>query len=273
MHGRPHASVRTAEKFLHFRSIVGIWSATRTPHPFLRITEHFGNVEVAQPRNRCWRLESTCDVRGFSTLELLTTMFILLVVSAMAVIQLQPTLQQIQANAGMDQLKSTLRQARELAISDRRTIVVQFLNAATGTACPPAGNTFNCIALTLMVVTPGTPPGPSTQALAASPFLVLPIESRVQLLSFAGEPDTPDGFIGGPPVPPNGLYFASTAGAPLSGMAFQSDGTFTDGNGNPINVSVFIGETGMPSSARAVTVLGNTGRVFAYHGTGTGWFR
>lgn len=210
---------------------------------------------------------------GFSMIELLITTFILLVIMGMAVVQLQPTWQQIQVNAGMAQLKSTLRQARELAISDRRTIVVQFLNAATGTACPPAGSTFNCIALTQMVVTPGTPPGPSTQALAASPFLVLPIENHVQLLSFNGEPDTPDGFIGGPPASPNGLYFGSTAGAPPSGMAFQSDGTFTDGNGNPINVSIFIGEAGIPSSERAVTVLGNTGRVFAYHGTGTAWFR
>lgn len=210
---------------------------------------------------------------GFSTIELMITMFILLVVMGMAVFQLQPTWQQIQVNAGLDQLKSTLRQARELAISDRRTIVVQLLNAAASTVCPPDGNTFNCIALTQMVVTPGTPPAPSTQALAASPFLVLPIESRVKLLSFSGEPDTPDGFIGGSPTPPNGLYFGSTAGAPPSGMAFQSDGTFTDGNGNTINVTVLIGEVGIPSSERAVTILGNTGRVFAYHGTGTAWLR
>jgi len=210
---------------------------------------------------------------GFSVPELLTCVLIVLVVAAMAVIEMQPMWQQIQANAGMAQLKSTLRQARELAISDRRTIVVQFLNAAGGTTCLPAGGVLNCIALTLMVVNPGTPPAPPTQTLAPSPFLVLPIEGRVQLLSFAAEPDTPDGFIGGSPAPPNGLYSGSTPGAPSSGMAFQSDGTFTDGNGNPINVSVFIGQAGIPSSARAITVLGNTGRVFAYHGTGRTWFR
>lgn len=207
---------------------------------------------------------------GFSIIELLTSMLIILVVAGMAVIEMQPMWQQIQANAGMDQVKSTLRQARELAISERRTIAVQFLNAATGTACLPSGGILTCIALTQMVVTAGTPP---TQALAASPFLVLPIESRVQLRSFTGEPDTPDGFIGSAPAPPNGLYYGSNTGAPATGMAFQSDGTFTDGNGNPINLSLFIGEVGIPSSARAVTVLGNTGRVFAYHGTGTAWFR
>src|SRR6202790_3929091 len=212
-------------------------------------------------------------MRGFSVVELLTTLIILLVVSAMAVFQMQPMWQQIQANAGLDQVKSTLRQARELAISDRRTIAVQFLTAATGTSCPPDGGILKCIALTQMIVVPGIPPAPPTQTLATTPLLVLPIENKVQLLSFAGEPDTPDGFIGGSPRGPKGLYSASDPGAPTTGMEFQSDGTFTDGNGSPINVSIFLGEAGIPSSARAVTILGNTGRVFAYHGTGTGWFR
>jgi competence protein ComGC len=224
-------------------------------------------------RPSCLFTSSRRRIRGFSTLELLTVVFIIFVVLAMTVIQLQPTWQQIQADAGRDQVKSTLRQARELAISERRTIVVQFLNAAVGTTCPPAGNVFNCIALTQMVVTPGVPPAPSTQSLAPSPFLVLPIESNVQLVTFSAEPDTPDGFIGAAPSAPNGLYYGSNAGAPPSGMAFQSDGTFTDGTGNPINLTVFIGETGIPSSARAITVLGNTGRVFAYHGDGTMWLR
>lgn len=224
-------------------------------------------------RHRGEVADSRRGMRGFSMLELLTTIVILFVVSAMAVFQMQPMWQQIQANAGMAQVKSTLRQARELAISDRRTIVVQFLSAANGTSCSPTGGILTCVALTQMVVTPGTPPAPPTQTLATSPLLVLPIENNVQLLSFAGEPDTPDGFIGAPPAPPSGLYSGSNSSAPTTGMAFQSDGTFTDGNGNPINVSIFLGEAGIPSSARAVTILGNTGRVFAYHGTGATWFR
>ena len=84
---------------------------------WLRRSDHL--TRTVDPRQR---------MRGFSVVELLTTVIILLVVSAMAVFQMQPMWQQIQANAGLDQVKSTLRQARELAISDRRTIVVQFLN-------------------------------------------------------------------------------------------------------------------------------------------------
>ena len=130
MQGSPPASVRTAQQFLSCFSVVGtFWSATRTPHP----SEYFENGTVAQRRYWCGHSdadhlhepESTCGTRGFSTLELLTTVCIVFVVLAMAVIQLQPTWQQIQADVAKDQVKSTLRQPRELAISERRTILVQ----------------------------------------------------------------------------------------------------------------------------------------------------
>lgn len=211
--------------------------------------------------------------RGFSTVELLTVTFIIFVVSAMAIIQLQPAWQQLQANAGWDQVRSTLRQARELAISERRAIVVQFLTPAVGTSCLPAPGVTECIALTQMVVTPGTPPAPATQSAAASPFLVVPMENNVQLLSYSGEPDTPDAFIGAGPTAPSGFYTGAAAGPPTSGLQFQSDGTFTNGNDNPVNVTIFLGVANMPTTARAITVLGNTGRVSGWRGTGKAWFR
>jgi Tfp pilus assembly protein PilX len=208
--------------------------------------------------------------RGFSIIELLTVTIIAMTVMAMALVQLQPTWQQFEANTGFDEVKSTLRQARELSISERRTIVVQFLTASAATKCLPNVGVMNCIALTQMVVTAGTPP---TVAQAANPFLVVPIQNNVQLMSFTGEPDTPDAFIGVGPTAPNGIYTGAAAGAPASGFQFQSDGTLTNGNGNPINLTIFLGVANIPTTARAVTVLGNTGRVSPYRGTGKAWFR
>jgi hypothetical protein len=68
------------------------------------------------------------------------------------------------------------------------------------------------------------------------------------------------------------VYFGGLDGGPTSGMMFQSDGTFTDGNGNPISGTLFIGVPRLPSTARAVTILGNTGRIKAYRSVGAGWF-
>jgi len=206
---------------------------------------------------------------GFSIVELMMVTIIIFIICGFAVLQLQPAWQQIQANAALNQVKSTLRQAREMSISQRRTIIVQFLTAPS-TSCPGGGSVYNCIALTQMIVTPGNPP---TQAAAAAPFSIIPIEGNVKLMTFSGEPDTPDGFIGVAPTPPQGLYTNGTAGAPTSGLQFQSDGTFTNGNVNPVNVTIFLGETNLPTTSRAVTILGNTGRVTWYQGTGAAWFR
>jgi len=211
--------------------------------------------------------------RGFSIVELMIVMIVIFILTGFAVIQLRPAWQQIQANAAMDEVKSTLRQAREIAISERRTIVVQLPAAAAATACPPTGNVFACITLTQMTVVPAIPPAPPTQVLAANPFLVVPLANNVQFLSYGGEPDTPDGFLGVAPTAPSGLYFGSTAGVPGSGLQFQSNGTFTNGNGNPINFTIFLGELNILTTARAVTVLGNTGKVAGYQGTGQAWFQ
>ena len=210
---------------------------------------------------------------GYSIVELMVVTVIIFIVCAIAVIQLEPAWQQLQANAAMDEVKSTLRQARESAISQRRTIVVTFPAAATSTPCPPAGNVWYCIELTQMNVVAAVPPAPPTQVIAAAPFLIIPLENNVKFISYTGEPDTPDGFIGAAPAAPNGLYFGSTVGVPTSGLQFQSDGTFTNGNVTPVNFTILLGEPNIPTTARAITIFGNTGKVTAYGGSGKGWFQ
>ncbi len=187
---------------------------------------------------------------GFTIIEMVVVIGIIMIIVSMAIIQLQPTLQQFRANAGMDQVKGAMRQAREIAISQRRTIVIQFV-----------GN--NTIQL-FQVVEPGN-------VRAVNPFLILPIENTVTFQTFAGEPDTPDAY--GIPAVPAGVDFNGVVGGPPIGMQFQSDGTFTDANGTPINGTVFLGITNIKTSARAVTVLGATGRMHAWHGTGLSWFQ
>jgi len=210
---------------------------------------------------------------GFSIVELMITCLILFIVMAFAVLQLQPAWQQIQANAAMDEVKSTLRQARELAISQRRTIVVTFPVATVATACPPNGNVSYCIALTQMNVVAAVPPAPPTQVIAPAPFLVIPLENNVKFITYTGEPDSPDGFIGTPPIVPNGLFTGGAVGVPPTGLQFQSDGTFTNGTVNPINFTMFLGEPNIPTTARAITIWGNTGKITGYGGSGKAWYQ
>ena len=184
---------------------------------------------------------------------------IILIVANVAIIMLEPELQQIRANAAIDQVKDAFRLARQTAISQRRTIVIQFVTAAAATTCPASGLVYQCIELSQIAE-----PGNVVQA----PYLILPIESSVQFMTFNGV-DTPDGY-GVPSA--GGIMFGGISGGPVGGMEFQSDGTFINAAGTPINGTVFMGIAGIPTTARAVTVLGNTGRVHAFQGNGSGWY-
>lgn len=189
--------------------------------------------------------------RGFTMIEIVTVIFIILVISAMAVTQLQPALEAYRANAAEAQVKGALRQARETAVAERRNIVVRFLLNAQGHE-----------EVDLYQV-----PEPAN-IVANTPFLKVPIQGTVFFALFPGAPDTPDNFGNGAP-----LYFGGAAYLPGSNVQFQSDGTFADANGNPINGSIFMSIAGYAPSNRAITILGTTGRIKSWTGTGKAWFQ
>lgn len=203
---------------------------------------HLEAIRVTNTFNRT-------DQNGFSLIEVTLTLLISLVVMGISVIKLQPVWQQIQADSAMAQVKETLREARELGISQRRTIVVQF-----------SGNT------TVKLFQVAEP----SNVVSTTPFVTFPLPGNAQFMTFSGESDTPDAF--GLPTS-GGISFGGSNGGPGSGMEFQSDGTFTDGNGVPINGTIFIGLPNSPSSARAITILGNTGRIKPYKSTGAAWLQ
>jgi type II secretory pathway pseudopilin PulG len=186
-------------------------------------------------------------------LEMVVVIGLILVVLSMALIQLQPSIQQFHANVARDQIQGALRQARELAISQRRYVQVQF---NVSPPCPPVAQVPACIALTRL----GGPADPTV-------LYALPLESSVKFMTFAGMPDTPDGY--GVPAG-GGIMFGGVVGGPNT-MMYQSDGTFVNGAGTALNGTVFMGIPGINSSARAVTVLGTTGRVRSYNGIGNAW--
>jgi len=192
--------------------------------------------------------------RGFSLIELVVVVIVSATLTAIALVHLQPAIQGMRADAAMAQVKSVLRQARETAIAERRDIAIVFAGTNTVSLFR-----FNVI------------PGGGGQVLAGLPFLSIPIEGPTQFMTFPGELDTPDLF--GIPPNPSGIMFGGLNGGPPTGMQFQSDGTFVNGAGTLINGTVFIGFPGTPSSSRAVSVMGATGRIKAWHGApGTTWW-
>ncbi len=197
--------------------------------------------------------------RGFSMIELSVVIMLILIITAMAMLAFLPTLQDTRFDTAMRQVLDQLRQAREYALTNRRYVQVTFPVVGT-----PNGNLYEVVLTQRNDLTAG--------AGAVNPILsTLPIQYPAQYV-LAMTQDTPDAFSGGPPTSP--IMFESLAGGPVGGMLFQSDGELVDGaTFQPINGTVFLGFPGKNTSARAITVLGGTGRIRGWKGTGAIWFR
>jgi prepilin-type N-terminal cleavage/methylation domain-containing protein len=177
---------------------------------------------------------------GFSLMELMLTIGLIGVLSGMAVVQIGAARQSIIGDSGMRVVLAQMNLARELSISQRRTMQLQF-------AAPNR----------LQIVRNEVVGGPTL--LSATVF-----EGRVEYMLVPGVPDTPDAFGRTQPID-FGLAAA---------ILFNTDGTLVDERGRPINGTIFLAvRGGTDRSVRAITVLGATGRIRAYRWNGSGWVR
>lgn len=179
--------------------------------------------------------------QGYSFLELIVVIGMITVILGMALVSTSSMLPAFRANAAMDQVYGQLRAARATAITQRREVQIQFILP-------------NQIQLTRLDQPTGT-----------TDLGTITLEGKAQFNVFTGVPDTPMTFGNAAAV-----YFGGMSGGPPI-MKFNSTGGFVDAGSNPINGTVFVGIVGRQDTARAVTVLGATGRVRQYHWTGSQW--
>jgi prepilin-type N-terminal cleavage/methylation domain-containing protein len=184
--------------------------------------------------------EHVSEQRGFSLLEVLVVVSLIMIVMGMAIMNFSSVMPNYRANSAMDQVLSQLRTARARAISHRIEVRVQFVGT-------------NQMTLTEIWFV-GVAPPPTT----------ITFEGGAQYMVFA-VPDTPMGFGNGAPI----MFAGINGGPPI--MKFTTNGSFIDAGNTLVNGTVFLGIAGSPSTARAVTVLGATGRVREYHYDGAQW--
>ncbi|HXM94610.1 MAG TPA: hypothetical protein VN943_08210 [Candidatus Acidoferrum sp.] len=182
---------------------------------------------------------------GYSVLELLVVISVVMVLVAFAVMGWQGTYQNFKSTSGMNDAIGQLRTARALAISSRRFVEVAF-NGANQIQITPE-------------TTAGVPVAPN-------PFLPETLSSGVQFVLYPGLPDTPMGF-----GKTTAVSFTAAGGAPVAPLHFTTTGALTDSNNNFVNGTVFLGLPGLKGTARAVTILGATGRVRPYYWDGLKW--
>lgn len=192
-------------------------------------------------RTRRPRLAHRCgSASGFTVTELVATAGIIATMAAMATMVMPGALTSARADGGSARLISELRVAREQAITQRRTVQVLF-------------TTPNRLVVRRVEV-----PGPGTTVLSN-----IQLEEGMTFLLFAGLPDTPDAF---------GRASATSFGTATT-LAFTSEGSFVDQNGDPVNGTIFLGRPNQPTSARAITVFGPTALVRNWRWNGSRWTR
>jgi prepilin-type N-terminal cleavage/methylation domain-containing protein len=197
--------------------------------------------------------------RGFSLIELLTVMVVITILAGWAVMGTGGFSTASKANAAMGIVVTELRQARQLAITSRRNVLV--------TITPP--NQIQLAIETLPGEAPAQPISPR--------YLNDNAKDGMQFTIFNSLPDTPMGFGNA-----QAINFTSSSGA-AGGLfvLFTASGSFVGttaasnfssvGNSNLVNASIFLGKPGDDRTARAITVLGGTGRVRSFTWDGLKW--
>jgi prepilin-type N-terminal cleavage/methylation domain-containing protein len=195
--------------------------------------------------------------RGFTLLETLVSIAIIMTVAGILVVKSFGSMESYKANSAMDVVVSQFRVARQLAISQRRTVFVWVDTTYTG-----AGAGSQHIKYQIQ-------PAPKSGEVAG-PLISVALPGQTQYLLPSGVPDTPMAFG---TCSQNAVCIGNVSGGPPI-MQFNSTGTFTDGTGlSPLNGTVFVSIPTQPLTTRAVTIMGGTGRVRPYTFTGAsgGW--
>jgi len=181
-------------------------------------------------------------IRGFSLIELMIVITIILIASAILLMSIQPALKVTRVNNAYNTTLMALRQARDTAIQSQQVYTVAFGTQVVGP------NTLSVVQV--------------TQNLTGTVVLNLSLPTD---MAFAIQSGTPNG----PAVVPDGFGTASypvdlAVNVPPGGttsVSFYPDGTARNATGLISNGIVYVSRTNDILSSRAVTLWGATGRL------------
>jgi prepilin-type N-terminal cleavage/methylation domain-containing protein len=186
---------------------------------------------------------------GFSLIEVLIVIAIIMIGAAVAIIQIGPVVRMARVDTAASYVLNEMRHTRERAIDERRKYQIMFVtNAASpfGTIRVFQGN---------------------INAAAAPPVLVYTLDNSLDLpydVRFRAPNPAP-------PVAPDGqticgqgsaIDFSVTNAACGSSatLTFNPDGSITDIAGAPASGAIYLGRPAEPFSTRAVSFFGATGQ-------------
>jgi type II secretory pathway pseudopilin PulG len=178
--------------------------------------------------------------RGFSMLEAVAVVAILLTALSFSFVTLQPALKAARATSSYNQCFMLLRRYRQQAVDERKQYIVTFL----------APNTVQVSRQDV-----GTPVNPAPVVITTQQMNP---DINFQIVAGVPTANTPDNFGNAA----RAIDFGQGIGlGGLNYVKFMPDGSSQDVNGNLNSGVLYIAITGNLYSSRAISVLGATGRV------------
>ncbi len=183
----------------------------------------------------------TGKTRGFSLVELLIVLAIMMMVMSAAIVQIGPLWRESKAQAALQTTLGQMRRAHEMAVDQRQVYRLTFTAPRT-------------IQLDRVNIDPAT----GNKAFVFQSKIDLPLETQFTVI--AGIPTTPttvpDGFGNGSIA----IDFDRDFGGGGTEVYFQRDGRALDATNQLNNGVVYLCRPGDVMSCKAVSLIGATGR-------------
>jgi prepilin-type N-terminal cleavage/methylation domain-containing protein len=184
-------------------------------------------------------------MRGFSMIEMAIVLALILIVTAVSTMTIQPSLKAGRVTEAYNTTLMMLRQAREISVAQRQIYFVTLNGAVNPNVITITQGSTGTVTSTKTLPTdvafdvePGVPTSPNVA------------------------PTTPDGFGGG------GTAIdldQGIAGGAKNVVYFYPDGSAADVAGNVNNGVIYIARPGEILNSRAITLWGATGRLRGWH--------
>jgi Tfp pilus assembly protein FimT len=196
---------------------------------------------------------------GFSMIEMIVVVAIIMIMLGMAFISLQPVLKDAHATNAYDSVLMQVRNARAKAVENRQQYIVCLGNTTPTGATTPLG------APTAQTVSVYQWPAGAAQS-AAIQITKVDLPTDIQFQALAGLPAAaPDGFGAGAVA----IDFDRGVTAPVKNqIMFLPDGSARDTAGNLNSGILYIAGSDI-ASTRAITVWGASGRIRGWRLTDT----
>ena len=187
-------------------------------------------------------------MRGFSLIEMMIVVALIMIVLAFSIMAIQPSLKQGHVTEAYNSTLMAFRQGRDISVAQRQIYFVTLSNAAVPNSITITQGSTGTVTATYFL--------PTDVTFNAEPGL--PSSSTTY-------PMTPDGFGTGATAID---FDQGVAGGTKNVIYFYPDGSAEDAVGNINNGGVYLaltGNTGYVSTSRAITLWGATGRLRGWH--------